>query len=186
MAAAGIFVLADDAATSDWNGTSKARSAPGGTIATMGARFHRNGYRERDLETRLALKIPACRGSYFPAFLEPRKTAERALVASFRRPGYISTRKVDELVQAHERHLPGIDAVQGDTRVGAFLNRRPNGPISGSTPPISRSDGGPVVSIAAIIQPDGRREILGLGLGPSEAATFWLGCNSAGSPASSS
>jgi putative transposase len=46
---------------------------------------HRNGYRERDLETRLGaleLKIPKLRrGSYFPAFLEPRKTAERALVA---------------------------------------------------------------------------------------------------------
>ena len=45
----------------------------------------RNGYRERDLETRLGtleLKIPKLRkGSYFPAFLEPRKTAERALVA---------------------------------------------------------------------------------------------------------
>ena len=46
---------------------------------------HRNGYRERALETRLGtldLKIPKLRqGSYFPAFLEPRKTAERALVA---------------------------------------------------------------------------------------------------------
>ena len=45
----------------------------------------RNGYRERDLETRLGtleLKIPKLRkDSYFPAFLEPRKTAERALVA---------------------------------------------------------------------------------------------------------
>jgi putative transposase len=40
-------------------------------------------------------------------------------------------------------------------------------------------DGGRVVSIAAIIatavNQDGRREIIGLGLGPSEAATFWLG-----------
>jgi putative transposase len=39
-------------------------------------------------------------------------------------------------------------------------------------------DGGRVVSIAAIIatavNQDGRREIIGLGLGPSEAATFWL------------
>jgi transposase-like protein len=39
-------------------------------------------------------------------------------------------------------------------------------------------EGGRVVSVAAIIasavNADGRREILGLGLGPSEAATFWL------------
>jgi putative transposase len=45
----------------------------------------RNGYRERELETPLGtleLKNPKLRkGSYFPAFLEPRKTAERALVA---------------------------------------------------------------------------------------------------------
>ena len=46
---------------------------------------HRNGYRERRWETRagtLDLRIPKLRkGSYFPAFLEPRKTAEKALVA---------------------------------------------------------------------------------------------------------
>ena len=55
-----------------------------------------------------------------------------------------------------------------------------NGRISGSTRPFLKvRDGGCVVSIAAIIamgvNRDGRREILGLGLGPSEAATFWLG-----------
>jgi putative transposase len=46
---------------------------------------YRNGYRDRQLETRLGtldLKIPKLRqGSYFPAFLEPRKTAEKALTA---------------------------------------------------------------------------------------------------------
>ena len=46
---------------------------------------YRNGYRERSLDTRLGslnLKIPKLRtGSYFPSFLEPRKTAEKALVA---------------------------------------------------------------------------------------------------------
>ena len=66
----------------------------------------RNGYRERDLETRLGtleLKIPKLRkGSYFPAFLEPRKTAERALVAVIQEAWIqgVSTRKVDDLVQA--------------------------------------------------------------------------------------
>src|ERR1700737_1848618 len=45
---------------------------------------YRNGYRERSLDTRLGslqLRIPKLRqGSYFPPFLEPRKTAEKALV----------------------------------------------------------------------------------------------------------
>src|ERR1700759_511812 len=44
---------------------------------------YRNGYRERSLDTRLGslqLRIPKLRqGSYFPPFLEPRKTAGKAL-----------------------------------------------------------------------------------------------------------
>jgi transposase-like protein len=46
---------------------------------------YRNGYRDRSLDTRLgtlSLRIPKLRqGSYFPPFLEPRKTAEKAVVA---------------------------------------------------------------------------------------------------------
>src|SRR4030095_16576726 len=67
---------------------------------------HRNGYRDRGLETRLGaleLRIPKLRqGSYFPAFLEPRKTAERALVAVIQEAWIqgISTRKIDDLAQA--------------------------------------------------------------------------------------
>ena len=45
----------------------------------------RNGYRDRALDTRLGtlnLKIPKLRvGSYFPPFLEARRTTEKALVA---------------------------------------------------------------------------------------------------------
>ena len=66
----------------------------------------RNGYRERLWETRagsIDLKIPKLRrGSYFPGFLEPRRTAEKALVAVVQE-AYIqgvSTRSVDELVKA--------------------------------------------------------------------------------------
>ena len=51
----------------------------------------RNGYRDRSLDTRLGtlnLKIPKLRtGAYFPGFLEPRKTAEKALGPSSRRRG---------------------------------------------------------------------------------------------------
>ena len=158
-----------------------------------GRATHRNGYRERDLETRLGtleLKIPKLRrGSYFPGFLEPRKTAERALVAVVQEAWIqgVSTRKVDDLVQA--MGMSGISKSQVsslckdiDERVGSFLNRR----LDGEWPYLwldatwlKVRDGGCVVSIAAIIamgvNRDGRREILGLGLGPSEAATFWLG-----------
>src|SRR5215212_8711592 len=70
----------------------------------------RNGYRERTLDTRLGplnLKIPKLRtGSYFPPFLEARKTAERALVAVIQEAWIagVSTRRVDDLVQAMGLH----------------------------------------------------------------------------------
>src|SRR5882757_46603 len=45
----------------------------------------RNGYREREWDTRVGtieLRVPRVRdGSYFPSLLDPRKRAERALVA---------------------------------------------------------------------------------------------------------
>src|SRR4028119_1536408 len=66
----------------------------------------RNVYRERNLDTRLgslSLRIPKLRqGSYFPPFLEARRTTEKALVAVIQEAwiGGVSTRKVDDLVQA--------------------------------------------------------------------------------------
>ena len=51
----------------------------------------------------LNLKIPKMRsGAHFPGFLEPRKTVEKALVAVIQEAWIagVSTRKVDELVQA--------------------------------------------------------------------------------------
>ena len=67
---------------------------------------YRNGHRARTLETRLGtldLKIPKLRtGSYFPPFLEARKTGEQALVAVIQEAWIqgVSTRKVDDLVQS--------------------------------------------------------------------------------------
>ena len=153
----------------------------------------RNGFRERAFETRLGtldLKIPKLRkGSYCPGFLEPRRTGERALVAVIQEAWIqgVSTRKVDDLVQA--MGMSGISKSQVsalckdiDIRVNSFLDR----PLDGEWPYIwldatylKTRENGRVVSVAAIIatgvNTEGRREILGLGLGPSEAAVFWLG-----------
>jgi putative transposase len=152
---------------------------------------YRNGYRDRTLDTRLGqlqLRIPKLRqGSYFPPFLEPRKMSEKALVAVIQEAWIagVSTRRVDELVQA--MGLAGISKSQVsklckeiDERVGAFLER----PLEGEWPYLwldatylKVRQGGRFVSVAVIIatavNTDGRREILGLGIGPSEAAVFW-------------
>jgi len=67
---------------------------------------HRNGYRERPWETRAGrvdLEIPKLRkGTYLPSFLEPRRTAEKALVAVIQEAYVkgISTRSVDDLIKA--------------------------------------------------------------------------------------
>src|ERR1043166_9487804 len=153
----------------------------------------RNGHRDRVLDTRLGslqLRIPKLRqGSYFPPFLEPRKIAEKALVAVIQEAwiGGVSTRRVDELIQA--MGLAGISKSQVsklckdiDERVNAFLER----PIEGEWPYlwldatcVKVREGGRIVSVAAIIavavSTDGRREIVGLGIGPSEAEPFWSG-----------
>src|SRR5690348_7301612 len=93
---------------------------------------YRNGYRDRTFETRLgplSLRIPNLRqGSYFPPFLEPRKTAEKALVSVIQEAwiGGVSTRRVDDLVQAmglYSKSQVSKLCKDIDERVGAFLDR---------------------------------------------------------------
>ena len=108
---------------------------------------HRNGYRERAWDTRVGtvdLEIPKLRkGSYFPAFLEPRRASEKALAAVIQEAYVhgVSTRSVDDLVKA--MGMAGISKSQVsrlcaeiDERVSTFLSGRSKaaGPICGSTP----------------------------------------------------
>ena len=153
---------------------------------------YRNGFRDRALDTRLGtlqLRIPKLRSgpAYFPPFLEPRKTSERALVAVIQEAwiGGVSTRKVDDLVQAMGLTGIGKSTVSKlckdiDERVNAFLDR----PLSGEWPYLwldatylKQREGGRIVSVAAIIavavSTEGKREIVGLHIGPSEAEAFW-------------
>ena len=152
---------------------------------------YRNGYRDRVLDTRLGslqLRVPELRqGSYFPPFLEPRKTSEKALVAVIQEAwiGGVSTRRVEDLVQAMGLGGIGKSTVSKlckeiDERVNAFLDR----PLEGEWPYLwldatylKVREGGRIVSVAAIIavavDSEGRREIVGLHIGPSEAEPFW-------------
>lgn len=151
----------------------------------------RNGYRSRRWDTRLGtidLEIPKLRtGSYFPAFLEPRRRSEQALVAVVAEASVqgVSTRKVEALVQAL-----GITSLSQsevsrlcqslDEQVTAFRDRR----LDAVYPYLwldaryehVREDGrvqSMAVVVAYGVRADGVRDVLGIDVVNQEATETW-------------
>jgi transposase-like protein len=153
---------------------------------------YRNGTRQRSWETRVGeieLAIPKLRkGSYYPSLLEPRRPAEKALLAVVQEAYLkgVSTRKVDDLLKA--LGLTGIDkskvsriCKELDQAVEAFRQRQ----LQESYPYIwldaiylKVRQNHRVVSLALVIavgvDEQGERHLLGFDLGGSEDQAFWL------------
>lgn len=151
----------------------------------------RNGYRDRLWDTRVGtieLQIPKLRhGSYFPSLLEPRRRTEKALLAVIQQAyiGGVSTRKVDDLVQA--LGLNGMDksavsrtCKELDELVEQFRNR----PLEASYPYVwldaiylKVRQNHRIVSLATVIaigvRETGERDVLGLAIGAGESEPFW-------------
>ena len=153
----------------------------------------RNGYRERRWDTRVGsvdLAIPRVRdGSYFPSLLEPRRRAERALLAVVQEAyvAGVSTRRVEDLVETlgitsmSKSQVSRICAAL-DAEVEAFRGRS----LVGEPYPylwldatyLKVRDGGRVVSMAALVATgvglNGERRILGLELAPgNDEGSAW-------------
>jgi transposase-like protein len=161
---------------------------------TPGRTAQRNGYRHRDLDTRVGtidVAIPKLRtGSYFPAWLlERRKRAETALitvVADCYLAG-VSTRRMDKLVRTL-----GIDSLSKSqvSRMAGELDEhveqwrhRPldsAGPftfVAADALTMKVREGGRVINavvlVATGVNADGHREVLGLRVATSETGAAW-------------
>lgn len=131
---------------------------------------HRNGYRDREFQTRLGelvLPIPKLRrGSYFPAFLEPRRRWEQAFVNVVAKAYVVgvSTRKVEALVEALgcrgmsksevSRLAKELDALYPKVREGGRVV-------------------GLAVMVAMAVNAEGKREVLGLTVAEGEMESAW-------------
>ena len=154
----------------------------------------RNGYRHRELDTRVGtieVAIPKLRrGSYFPEWLfEPRRRAEQALtqvVCQCYVEG-VSTRRVDDIVKT--LGIEGISRSQVsrlakslDATVEAFRSRPLDaGPytymwLDALTQKVR--EGGRIVNVACVIatgvNANGSREVLGMDVITTEDGAGWL------------
>jgi putative transposase len=152
---------------------------------------YRNGYRERIWDTRagtVPLRIPRLRmGSYFPSLLEPRRRAERALLAVIQEAYVlgVSTRKMETLVQA--LGMEGISKSEVSRICGELdeeVNKWRQRPLEGEYPYlwldatyVKVREGGVVMSQAIVIaygvRETGEREVLGIDVGLGEDGAFW-------------
>jgi transposase-like protein len=152
----------------------------------------RNGYREREWDTRVGtmeLQIPKLRqGTYFPSLLEPRRRHERALLSVVQQAYVhgVSTRAVDQLAEA--LGIKGISKDQVsricrelDAQVDAFRTR----PLDSAYPYLFLDatfekvrENGRVIAMAVLIavavKDSGEREVVGVDVGPAEDHAFWL------------
>ena len=173
---------ADAVVGAEWGKPSSSRTA------------QRNGYRHRDLDTRvgtLDVAIPKLRsGTYFPDWLlERRKRAESALitvVADCYLAG-VSTRRMDKLVKtlgvnALSKSQVSRMATELDEQVEAFRHRPLGvaGPftfVAADALSMKVREGGPVVNavvlLATGVNADGHREVLGLRVATSETGAAW-------------
>nr|WP_221199697.1 IS256 family transposase [Nocardioides soli] len=154
----------------------------------------RNGYRHRDLDTRVGtidVAIPKLRtGTYFPEWLlERRKRAESALitvVADCYLAG-VSTRRMDKLVKqlginSLSKSQVSRMAADLDEQVEAFRHRPLDeaGPftfVAADALTMKVREGGRVINavvlIATGVNGDGHREVLGMRVATAETGAAW-------------
>ncbi|RQM31521.1 IS256 family transposase [Rhodococcus ruber] len=154
----------------------------------------RNGYRHRDLDTRVGtidVAIPKLRtGTYFPEWLlERRKRAESALitvVADCYLAG-VSTRRMDKLVKqlginSLSKSQVSRMAADLDAQVEAFRHRPLDeaGPftcVAADALTMKVREGGRVINavvlIATGVNGDGHREVLGMRVATAETGAAW-------------
>ncbi|MGO2535874.1 MAG: IS256 family transposase [Brachybacterium tyrofermentans] len=154
----------------------------------------RNGYRHRDLDTRVGtidVAVPKLRsGTYFPEWLlERRKRAESALitvVADCYLAG-VSTRRMDKLVKtlginSLSKSQVSRMAVDLDEHVEQFRHRPLDaaGPftfVSADALTMKVREGGRVINAVVLlaigVNGDGHREVLGMRVATSETGAAW-------------
>src|SRR6266480_3926350 len=154
----------------------------------------RNGYRERDWDTRVGtieLAIPKLRqGSYFPDWLlQPRRRAEQAFVSVIA-DAYlfgVSTRRVEKLVQQLgvermsksqvSRLAKSLDAIVEDFRTRP-LDAAPYAYVTLDALVVKCREGGRTVNVCVVhavgVNRDGFRESLGLDVVTAEDGAAWL------------
>ena len=159
-----------------------------------GRTAQRNGYRHRDLDTRVGtvdVAIPKLRtGSYFPDWLlERRKRAEAALitvVADCYLAG-VSTRRMDKLVKTLgidslsksqvSRMAADLDSIVDDFRHRPLDAAGPFTFVTADALTMKVREGGRVINavvlLATGVNGDGHREVLGLRVATSETGSAW-------------